>query len=119
MPAIPTEVKRPHNDDRGFRIVTVQQIVPKTTDFSASDVELNNPKIRAKHRAHLAAICRLTIRTLEAKRIADSENSDCSADLIVFPEVSVHIDDQDLIKRLADKTKAIVFAGLVFKDHEA
>ncbi len=118
LPAIPTEVKRPHNDDRGFRIVTVQQIVPKTTDFSASDVELNNPKIRAKHRAHLAAICRLTIRTLEAKRIADSENSDCSADLIVFPEVSVHIDDQDLIKRLADKTKAIVFAGLVFKDHQ-
>lgn len=117
LPAIPTEVKRPQNDDRGFRIVTVQQIVPKTTDFSASDVELNNPKIRAKHRAHLAAICRLTIRTLEAKRIADSENSDCSADLIVFPEVSVHIDDQDLIKRLADKTKAIVFAGLVFKDH--
>lgn len=118
LPAIPTEVKRPQSDDRGFRIVTVQQIVPKTTDFSASDVELNNPKIRAKHRAHLAAICRLTIRTLEAKRIADSENSDCSADLIVFPEVSVHIDDQDLIKRLADKTKAIVFAGLVFKDYQ-
>lgn len=118
LPAIPTEVKRPQNEHRGFRIVTVQQIVPKTTDFSASDVELNNPKIRAKHRAHLAAICRLTIRTLEAKQIADSESSDCSADLIVFPEVSVHIDDQDLIKRLADKTKAIVFAGLVFKDHQ-
>jgi len=38
--------------------------------------------------------------------------------LIVFPEVAVHQDDQDLLKRLADKTRSIVFAGLVFLDHK-
>ena len=35
----------------------------------------------------------------------------------MFPEVAVHQDDQDIIKRLADKTKSIIFAGLVFMDH--
>lgn len=34
-----------------------------------------------------------------------------------FPKVAVHIDDQDLIKRLPDKTNAIIFAGLVFTDY--
>jgi len=28
------------------------------------------------------------------------------------------VDDQDVIKRLADKTKAMIFAGLVFTDHK-
>ncbi len=40
-----------------------------------------------------------------------------AADLIIFSELAVHIDDQDIIKRLADKTKAMIFAGLVFTDH--
>ena len=118
LPALPTEVHRPNKFDKGFRIVTVQQILPKTTDFNPSDIELNQPKIRAKHREHLASICNLTLKTLEAKRIADEQDKKPTADLIVFPEVAVHIDDQDLIKRLADKTNAIIFAGLVFTDHK-
>jgi len=118
LPALPTEVYRPNKFDNGFRIVTVQQILPKSTDFNTSDVELNQPRIRAKHRGHLASICSLTLKTLEAKRIADEQDKQPSADLIVFPEVAVHIDDQDLLKRLADKTKSIIFAGLVFTDHK-
>jgi len=117
LPALPTEVHRPIRDKK-FRIVTVQQLLPKSTDFNPSDIELNNPSIRARHREHLAAVCNLTVKTLEAKLIADGEEKKPSADLIVFPEVSVHIDDQDLIKRLADKTNSIVFAGLVFTNHE-
>ena len=117
LPALPTEVHRPKRE-KDFRIVTVQQLLPKSEDFHISDIELNNSDIRAKHREHLAAVCHLTVKTLEAKLIADGEEKKPSADLIVFPEVSVHIDDQDLIKRLADKTNSIVFAGLVFTDHK-
>jgi len=36
------------------------------------------------------------------------------ADLIVFPELSIHRRDIDLLKLLADKTGAMIFAGLVF-----
>lgn len=117
LPTLPTEVYRPKRD-KDFRIVTVQQLIPQTTDFNVADIALNAPRIRAKHREHLAAVCNLTIKTLEAKLSADGDDKKPSADLIVFPEVSVHIDDQDLVKRLADKTKSIVFAGLVFTDHE-
>jgi predicted amidohydrolase len=66
----------------------------------------------------LARVCQLTYKTLAAKLKADQDQSKVCADLIVFPEVALHQDDQDLIKRLADKTKAIVFAGLVFLDHD-
>ncbi|EDQ02237.1 RNA-directed DNA polymerase [Shewanella benthica] len=117
LPVLPTEVYRPNNKEK-FRIVTVQQLLPRTTDFSAADVQLNNESFRAKHRDHLLAVCQLTVKTLEAKLKSDGDEKKPSADLIVFPEVSVHIDDQDVIKRLADKTQSIVFAGLVFTDHK-
>jgi predicted amidohydrolase len=117
LPVLPTEVYRP-NKKESFRIVTVQQLLPRTTDFSAADVQLNNDSFRARHREHLLAVCQLTVKTLEAKLKGDGEETKPSADLIVFPEVAVHIDDQDVIKRLADKTQSIIFAGLVFTDHK-
>ena len=117
LPVLPTTVKRPA-DKSAFRIVTVQQLLPREDDFNPADVQLNNPSIRAKHRDHLLAICQLTVKTLEAKINSDGGKKKPSADLIVFPEVSVHIDDQDVIRKLADKTQSIVFAGLVFIDHK-
>jgi hypothetical protein len=117
LPVLPTEVYRP-NKKETFRIVTVQQLLPRTTDFSDADVQLNKESFRARHREHLLAVCQLTVKTLEAKLKGDGDKKKPSADLIVFPEVAVHIDDQDVIKRLADKTQSIIFAGLVFTDHK-
>ena len=117
LPVLPTKVFRP-NSKENFRIVTVQQLLPMSSNFNVSDVQLNNATFRAKHREHLLAVCQLTVKTLEAKLNSDGDEKKPSADLIVFPEVSVHIDDQDVIKRLADKTQSIVFAGLVFTDHK-
>jgi len=118
LPVIPTVIKRPKQEKDRFRVVTVQQLLPRDADFSLADPELNNPAMRARHRAHLLDVCALTVKTLEAKLKADNEEPKPKADLIVFPEVSVHPDDQDVIKRLADKTQAIIFAGLVFTDHQ-
>lgn len=117
LPVLPTKVSRP-NGKETFRVVTVQQLLPRTNDFCVTDVELNNPAFRARHRDHLLTVCQLTVKTLDAKINSDGDAKKPSADLIVFPEVSVHIDDQDIIKRLADKTGAIIFAGLVFTDHK-
>jgi predicted amidohydrolase len=119
IPTLVTTVNRPkHITSRGFRIVTVQQLLPRTEEFSMADPMLNNPKSRADNRDHLSRVCNLTYRTLFAKLRADGDESNVGADLIVFPEVAVHPDDQDIIKRLADKTRSIVFAGLVFQDHK-
>jgi hypothetical protein len=117
LPVIPTVVQRPQQETDRFRVVTVQQLLPRDVDFSLADPELNNPAMRSRHRAHLLDVCTLTVKTLEAKLKADNEEPKPKADLIVFPEVSVHLDDQDVIKRLADKTQAIIFAGMVFTDH--
>jgi len=114
MPVIPTVVKRPRKESARFRIVTIQQLLPRTSNFSPSDPELNSSTIRNKHQDHLRDICVLTEKTLEAKLKADDDNPKPKADLIVFPEVAVHPNDEWQLKRLADKTQAIVFAGLVF-----
>ncbi len=117
LPALPTRVARPSKRNY-LRVATVQQLLPMSSDFSVSDPELNNPVYRTKHREHLSSVCKLALKTLESKAQAQGEKTKPFADLIVFAEVAVHIDDQDLIKRLADTTGAIIFAGLVFTNHE-
>jgi len=119
MPTLITQVARPvsKRKERLFRLVTVQQLLPRTKDF-IGDSTLDDPITRAKNRDHLARVCQLTYKTLTTKLKADEGESNISADLIVFSEIAVHLDDQDLIKRLADKTKSIILAGLILKDHD-
>ncbi len=118
-PVITTVIRQPkHKGFDGFRVVTVQQLLPRQKDFQKVDKTLCGSKIRAAHREHLMEVCQLTCKTLAAKLKADKSDAKPSADLIVFPELSVHIDDQDIIKRLADSTKTIIFAGMVFSDHQ-
>lgn len=118
LPVLPTVVRRPKQEEDRFRIVTVQQLLPRESDFSLSDPKLDNPKIKGLHREHLLDVCQLTLKTLEAKLKVDKSDPNPKADLIVFPEVSVHLDDQRIVQSLADKTQAIIFAGIVFTDHK-
>jgi hypothetical protein len=118
VPLLPTTIGRPSKENQLFRLITVQPLLPRTEDFSIADPCLNNINIRAKHRDHLLAMCQLTFKTLQTKSSADKGKQQHLADLIVFPEVAVHIDDLDVLKRLADKTRAIIFAGVVFTDHK-
>lgn len=119
MPVVITKIKRPNNSNKTyFRLVTVQQLLPKTHDFSESDPTLSALPVKERNRDHLAKICNLTYKTLICKAEAEKERNPSIADLIVFPEVAVHIDDQDILKRLADKTRSMIFAGLIFIDDE-
>ncbi|ASF16096.1 reverse transcriptase domain-containing protein [Shewanella sp. FDAARGOS_354] len=118
LPAIPTEIYRPKKQRETFRIVTVQQLHPSVSMFSRHGPTLNDRAARVVHREHLAAICKLTLRTLETKVKADGSHEKPYCDLIVFPEVAVHPDDEDLLKRLADKTNSIIFAGFVFTEKD-
>lgn len=117
MPGLVTNVRRPRESAaREFRLVTVQQLLPKGSDFSKSDPELNSPSIKGRNRNHVARLCQITYKTLAAKIHADNNGDRAFADLIVFPELGVHPDDLDLLKRLADKTRSMILAGLVFTD---
>ena len=120
IPAVVTIVRRPPvKNKQSFRLVTVQPILPRTGQITPSDPTLNNEKHKIINRDHLARVCQLTYKTLLAK--AKTEKTDPfemspTADLIVFPEFAVHPDDQDIIKRLADKTKSMIFAGLCLQE---
>lgn len=116
MPSVITTIRRPDLKARPFRLVCVQQILPRTSDFSAVDPRLGGGIVRARNRDHLSRVCNLTYKTLCAKVQAGPEIGKSVADLIVFPEVAIHVDDQDIIKSLSDKTGAIIFAGVIFTD---
>ena len=118
VPTLPTVVKRPELASNKFRIVTVQQLFPKDKHFHPSDVKLDHPDIRWKHREHLAEVCKLTEQTLSTKLRTESREYKSTADLIVFSEVAVHPDDEDIVRALAFRTKAIIFAGFVFTEQD-
>jgi hypothetical protein len=116
IPSLPTRIG-PNLDLENFRIVTVQPLLPKLEWFT-NDIELNRSEVRPLHRDHIASVCKLVLKTLETQFSASNDRGERYANLIVFPETSIHIDDQDLIRSLADKTKSIIFAGMVFTEKD-
>ena len=118
VPTLPTVVNRPELASNYFRIVTVQQLFPKDKHLHPSDVTLDNPEVRWKHREHLAEICKLTEQTLDAKLKTESRDHTSTADLIVFSELAVHPEDEDIVRALAFRTRSIIFCGFVFCEQD-
>lgn len=107
-------------DLRKFKVALVQTLMPRDGDFCSTDPLHWTPSYRARHRAHLASMCRLLEQQLAATKIASrkpEEQVDRRLDLIVFPELSVHPDDMWLLSRLSDSTSAAIFAGQTFVEH--
>lgn len=105
---------------REFRVALVQTLMPRDIDFSSGDPLIWTPSYRARHRAHLAAMCRLLSQQLAASRFGNHKVSDeqkNQLDLIVFPELSIHPEDMWLLHRLSDSTGALIFAGQTFIEH--
>ncbi len=92
--------------------VLIQTVRPWRDDFVNHGVLLDAASFRPIRRAHLAALLRLADKLLAIRGTYDR---DIQADLVLLPECSVHVDDLDLIERLVDRTRAIVFCGLVFR----
>lgn len=98
-----------------LNVVMVQTLLPLSKDFDTYGLELNDPKYRAKHRRHIASVSELILHNIAS---LDSVNTKPKfkgmVDLIVWPELSVSLDDLDILERLSDKTGAIIFAGIGF-----
>jgi hypothetical protein len=93
--------------------VLIQTVRPWRDDFANYGVSLDAASFRPIRRAHLAALLRLAEKLLA---IRGTYEKDTRADLILLPECSVHEGDLDLIERLVDRTRAMVFCGLVFRN---
>ncbi|HFH3919953.1 hypothetical protein [Pseudomonas aeruginosa] len=110
----------PKSNLREFKVALVQTLMPRDSDFSNSDPLLWTASYRARHRAHLAAMCRLLGQQLAASQFAKRKTSaqqKNQLDLIVFPELAIHPDDMWLLHRLSDSTGALIFAGQTFVEH--
>ena len=119
MPLYVQRVQPSADTNYVLRVVTVQSLLPMRSDFKSYGAELNEKSYREKHRGHLADLCNLVLKKLEATEFANDREAKAAANLIVFPELSIHQEDVDLLEALSVKTKAIVFAGIVFHQHES
>ncbi|MGE4503289.1 MAG: hypothetical protein AB7D03_10485 [Thiomicrospira sp.] len=117
MPAI-SELIRPSWSDakQSLTVAMVQSKLPYAKDFT-TDIYLNKPQYRTKHRRHTASVSELVIKHIEAQQLDPTSNKK-EIDIIVWPELSVHPDDMDILIQLSRKTHAIVFAGLGFINQE-
>ncbi len=117
LPIYPIRIGRQAaGEAKSLRVVLVQTLMPRPGDFSKADPCLNNEAFRAQHRRHLIAVCSLVWAQLKVQwGVADKAagaGARPNADLIVFPELSVHPDDAWVLQRLSDKTKAMLYFGL-------
>ncbi|MGE7994174.1 hypothetical protein ACQKPE_24800 [Pseudomonas sp. NPDC089554] len=104
--------------DRPLRVAIVQTIRPKMDDFDTKDPTHWTPAMLSQHRRHLAEVCRLAHAKLRAwasaRPLQDGESEAPTIDVILFPELAVHPEHVFFLRRLSDKLKANIFAGLTF-----
>jgi hypothetical protein len=99
-------------ESRLLRVCVIQGLLPVTKDFVGGLANLDSPSFRARHRNHTASILHLAYQQLQARDSVLGKDHKPYVDLVVLPEYSVHIDDQDLMRAFSDATGAMLFYGL-------
>lgn len=116
LPVYPIIIGHTPHRDGILRVVLAQTLIPKQQDFTVADPCLSHRDYRSVHRNHLSTICSLILSQLKAQYVSEGDYTKDKppplADLIVFPELSVHPDDVWILKRLSNVTKAMIFFGL-------
>jgi hypothetical protein len=117
MPGLP-ELITPDwsNKKTSLKVAMVQSKLPMKDDFKRAGLLLDDPDYRYKHRRHVARVAELVVKHVKAQKIDDCKEGEREQDidLIVWPELSVHEDDMDILIQLSRQTHAIVLAGLGF-----
>lgn len=118
MYVVPVDDHEPLQD-RSLRVAIVQPMRPRREEFDDKDPTHWRPGTLAEHRRHLAEVCRLTHQKLKTWASARPETTsdqtdDPTVDVILFPELAVHPEHVFLLRRLSDKVRANIFAGLTF-----
>mgnify|MGYP000120814829 CR=1 FL=1 len=97
-----------------LNIATVQTAFPQLSLFK-SDLKMDDSDNRRKQRLHLADMLQMLSKTFKTHKVLDS-NLSC-LNLIIFPELSVHIDDCYKLEQFAGETNCMIFCGQVYHDH--
>lgn len=91
----------------------VQGLMPLHDDFGNGLDGMNVLGFREKHRNHTAALLHLASKHLAARDYVFGSSKKPHFDLVVFPELCIHVDDQDLMRAFSDATGAMLFYGLL------
>jgi hypothetical protein len=113
IPVYRYPVEWPMKSSRHLRVVLVQGLMPATKDFEGGILGLSAPGYRERHRNHTAALLHLAYRQLQAVDSVLGQDHKPQVDLVVFPELTIHADDQDFMRAFSDATGAMLFYGLL------
>jgi len=113
LPIYRYPVEWPLNKERGLRVAMVQGLMPLHHHFNDGLSCLDDPGYREKHRNHTAALLHLTSKHLAAREYVLGASEKPHIDVVLFPELSIHVDDQDLMRAFSDSTGAMLFYGLL------
>ena len=113
IPVYRYPVEWPMKSSRHLRVMLVQGLMPATSDFNGGILGLSEPGYRERHRNHTAALLHLAYRQLQALDSVFGQDHKPRVDLVVFPELTIHADDQDLMRAFSDATGAMLFYGLL------
>ena len=108
--AIPPD---PASYPRSLTAAVVQTILPERTWFEQGNETLAQDQ-RKQLRRHLSAALATVRSTLRLRKTHMSGPGDL--DLLILPELSVHVEDLWILKRFAITHRTIVLAGLVYHD---
>lgn len=113
VPVYRYPVEWPLGDSRRLRVVQVQGLMPANADFEDGFRGLHGAGYRERHRNHTAALLQLAFRHIKVRDAVLGARSRPEVDLVVFPELAIHVDDQDLMRAFSDATGAMLFYGLL------
>ena len=114
---LPLLAKRPAaaNGKRPLRACVVQTAIPAANDFQLTDLKLDDPAIRRKHRNHLSAALAAVQRTLALRET--HKGNEGRLDWLILPELAVH--PKDVLTHLvpfARAHRAMILTGLTYQE---
>ena len=114
---LPLLAKRPTatNAKRPLRACVVQTAVPAANDFHQTDLVLDGPAIRRKHRNHLSAALAAVEHMLVLRET--HKGSEGRLDWLILPELAVHPKDvRTHLVPFARAHRAIILTGLTYEE---
>ena len=114
---LPLLAKRPTatNAKRPLRACVVQTAVPAASDFQHTDLPLDGPAIRRKHRNHLSAALAAVERMLALRETHKGREG--RLDWLILPELAVHPKDvRTHLVPFARAHRAMILTGLTYEE---
>ena len=113
---LPMRTKHPTKakSKRPLRACVVQTVTPTDDDFQCTDLALNKPEIRQKHRNHLSSTLAVVERMLALRET--HEGGEWQLDWLILPELAVHPKDvRTHLVPFARAHKSMILAGLTYE----